>query len=107
MCVMRSGEKLARLFVYGGEIADGAWTNSGEGYDPHKSRTHGWTMGAPAHFGRYGASCCVWSAPFLTTQSILVVGGQTEHEEGSKHCELYDAARDSWTTLKDLNFDHG
>merc|ERR1712129_23118 len=61
----------------------------------------------PAQFGRYGASCCVWSASFVAPQSILVVGGQTETDEGSKHCELYDALRDEWTTLKDLNFDHG
>ena len=38
---------------------------------------------------------------------IIVVGGQDENDESSKHVEIYNFKNDEWITGNDLNYQHG
>ena len=101
-CICSFDEKPTKLFIYGGEIKNGDWTSSVEIYDPQK---RGWFMKQSSRFNRYGSSCCVWNVDDVSY--IIVVSGQDENDESSKHCELYNIGENKWITLKDLNYEHG
>merc|ERR1712228_12454 len=102
-CMCSFDQKPTKLFVYGGETENGDWTNSVEVYDPQKREWRGRTA---SKFSRYGSSCCIWKG-MKDNSMIIVVGGQDENDESSKHVEIYAWQRNEWITGNDLNYEHG
>ena len=101
-CMCQFDEKPTKLFVYGGEIKNGDWTNSVEIYDPQK---RGWFIKKESNYNRYGTCCCNWN--INNNKYIICCGGQDENDESSKHCEIYNILKNEWIILSDLNYEHG
>eukprot|EP00483_Globobulimina_turgida_P013565 UN13590 len=70
-------------------------------YNPQKRE---WKQSGGSKYNRYGASCCIWKG-----FGVIVVGGQCEGDQSSKHNELYNISTSTWShiQIKDLNYEHG
>eukprot|EP01084_Bolivina_argentea_P282304 483195_1 len=103
-CMCTFDTKPTKLFVYGGEIVNSEWTNSVEIYNPQKREWVEIKSTINSRWKRYGSTCCIWKS-----FGIVVIGGQCESDQSSKHCELYNTNTNTWSNypIKDLNYDHG
>lgn len=117
------GVKPTKLFVTGGQIENGQWTNSSEIYDPQKPLNQRWNEVTPSMYRHYGASCCPWNGAIVVIGGFIgddddgnVIGNENGNKEtgqelsrGSRcrHCQHYDPLTNQWRALSDSNFEHG